>query len=45
MLWKIVWANGDEVYVEAATKNDALAAARLKHGPTSAPVIHCKHYG
>lgn len=43
--WKVVWSNGDEVYVEASDRADALIEAGLRHGPTRARVIHCVVYG
>lgn len=43
--WKVVWSNGDEVYVEATGRLEAFAAAMHKHGPTTARVIYCRVYG
>lgn len=43
--WKVVWSNGDEVYVTAPDKGRALILAGNRHGPTRARVIYCKVYG
>lgn len=43
--WKVVWSNGDEIYVEAGNRCDAFAAACERHGPTQARVIYCAVYG
>lgn len=42
--YKVVWSNGDEVYVSAANKAGALSRARSIHGPTTARVIYCAPY-
>lgn len=45
MTWKIVWSNGDEVYVEADNREAAREAGWLKHGPSEARIIYCEVYG
>lgn len=44
-LYKVVWSNGDEMYVKASSKAKARVLARLKHGPTAAIIRHCERYG
>lgn len=44
MTWKVVWSNGDEVYVEADNRLHALLVAAERHGPTQARVIYCEVY-
>ena len=43
-LWKVVWSNGDEAYVKAYSRNGAIDAAWLKHGPSTARIVYCDPY-
>lgn len=42
--WKVVWANGDEVYVRAPDRGRALIRAGNLHGASTARMIYCELY-